>query len=65
MLVWFDKIDGFIRAYDGTKYYLVLLGAEKYDFIYKRIRYLIGMKNVLYIYYYTLPVFDDRYKELK
>ena len=42
--VRFYKIDGFIRVYDGTRY-LVLFGAEKYDSIYKRIRYLIGIKN--------------------
>ena len=28
----------------GTRY-LVLLGAKKYDFIYNRIRYLIGVKS--------------------
>ena len=33
----FDKIDGFIRVYDGTRY-IVLFGSEKYDFIYSRIR---------------------------
>ena len=32
----FDKIDGFIRIYDGNKH-LVLLGLEKYDSIYNRI----------------------------
>ena len=43
----FDKIDGFIRVYDGTRYsrYLILLGAGKYDFIYKRIEYCIGVKS--------------------
>ena len=40
----FDKIDGFIRFYDKTRY-LVLFGSEKYDFIYSRIRYLIGVKS--------------------
>ena len=45
----FDKIDGFIRVYDGTRY-LVLFGCEKYDFIYNRIRYLIGVKsNITYV----------------
>ena len=29
----FDKIDGFVRVYDGTRY-LVLFGSEKYDPIY-------------------------------
>ena len=40
----FDKIDGFIRVHDGTRY-LVLLEKEKYNFIYKRIRYLIEVKS--------------------
>ena len=35
-----DKVDGFIRDYDGTKY-LVLFGPEKYDVIFDKIRYLI------------------------
>ena len=39
----FDKIDGFIRANGGSRY-LVLFGIEKYDFIYKRITYLISVK---------------------
>ena len=39
-----DKIDGLIRVYDGVRY-SVLFGNEKYDFIYNRIRYLIGVKN--------------------
>ena len=36
----FNKIDGFIKVYDGTRY-LVLFRAEKCDFIYSRIRYFI------------------------
>ena len=40
----FDKIDGFIRVYDGTRYF-VFFGGEKYDSISKRIRYLIRVKN--------------------
>ena len=39
-----DKMDGFIRVFDGTRY-LVLFEGEQYDFIhYNRIRYLIGVK---------------------
>ena len=38
----FDKIDGFIRVYDETRY---LVKKEKYNFIYKRIRYLIEVKS--------------------
>ena len=33
-----------LDIYDGTRY-LVLFGAEKYDLIYNRIRYLIGVKS--------------------
>ena len=40
----FDKVDGFIRVYDGNRY-LVLFDPEKYDAIYNRIRYLIGVKS--------------------
>ena len=40
----FDKVAGFIRVYDGARY-LILFGGEKYDFIYNRIRYLIGTKS--------------------
>ena len=39
----FDKIDGFIRIYDGSKY-LVLLVPEKYA-TYNRIRYLVSLKS--------------------
>ena len=37
----FNKIGGFIRVYNGTRY-LVLFGPEKYGSFYSRIRYLIG-----------------------
>ena len=40
----FNKIDGFIRVYDKTRY-LILFGSEKYDSIYNRIRYLISVKS--------------------
>ena len=42
--ITFDKIDGFIRVYDGNRY-LVLFGNEKCDSIYDRIWYLISVKN--------------------
>ena len=44
--VRFDKIDGFIGFYNGTRY-LVLFGHEKYDAIYNRIRYLISQKSCI------------------
>ena len=40
----FDKIDGFIRTYDGTRY-LILFTSEKYDAIYVRIRFLTSLKS--------------------
>ena len=40
----FNKIDGFIKVYDGTRY-LVLFRAEKYDIIYNRIRFFVGVKS--------------------
>ena len=44
LCIRFDKIDGFIRVYDRTRY-LALFGTEKYDSIYNRIRYLIEVKS--------------------
>ena len=40
----FDKIDGFFRIYDETRY-LTSFCSEKYDAIYDRIRYLISLKG--------------------
>ena len=42
-----DKVDGFIRVYDETKY-LVLLGHKKYDTIFDNIRYLINQKKMVW-----------------
>ena len=47
----FDKIDGFTRFYDGTRY-LMLLDHEKYDAIYNRIRY--KSKKQYHIYFFLL-----------
>ena len=46
----FNKIDGFIRVYDGIEY-LVLFGPEKHVAIFQRIRYLISKKVVLHCYF--------------
>ena len=46
----FDKTDGFIRTYDGTRY-LTLFGPEKYNTIYDRIKYRISLKSgITYIF---------------
>ena len=42
----FFNIDGFVGIYDRTRY-LTLLGSEKYEAIYNRIRYLIRLKILL------------------
>ena len=38
----FDKIDGIVRIYDGTRY-LILFGTKKYDAIHDRTRCLIRL----------------------
>ena len=44
MHIRFYKIDGFVRVYDGARYW-VLFESKKYHFIYNRIRYLIDIKS--------------------
>ena len=48
----FDKIDGFIIAYDGTE-------PEKYDAIYNRVRYLVSIKSG--ITYFSSYYFAESY----
>ena len=49
-----DKVNRFIRVYNGTRY-LVIFGGEKCDFIYNRIRYVIGVKSgITYVFFHTL-----------
>ena len=55
MGIRFDKVDAFIRVYDGTKY-LVLFRSEKNDFIYNRIRY---WHRYWYGYWYWLDTDID------
>ena len=58
----FDKIDGFIRIYDGTRY-LTLFGSEKYDAIYNKIRYLISLEtSITYVFsHYFAKIKVDYY----
>ena len=44
--IMFNKVHGFIRDYDATKY-LVLFDPQKYDAIFDNIRYLIGLKSCI------------------
>ena len=46
----FDKIDGNIRTYDGTRY-LIFFVSKKYDAIYNRIRHCTSLKSsIIYIF---------------
>ena len=51
----FDKIDGFIRTYDGTRY-LMLFSSEKQN--YNRIRYLISLQS-------SITFFSHYYAKIK
>ena len=46
----FDKVNGFIKVYDGIRY-LVLFGPERYDAIYDLIKYqkVVLLKKWYYI----------------
>ena len=47
LCIMFCKLNGFIRDYDWTKYFniLVFFGAEKYDAIFDRITYFKGLNS--------------------
>ena len=59
----FNKIDEFIRIYDGTKY-LILFGSKTYGAIYNRIRYIISISlksSITYVFshYYAKTKVDS------
>ena len=49
----FDKVNGFIRVYDGARY-LVLFRPEKYDLIYNKIRYVIRQKSCITCFFFFI-----------
>ena len=49
----FDKIDGFIRVFDGPRY-LALFGSEKHDSICNSIRYIGQKRGITYIISHNL-----------
>ena len=65
MQIRFNKIDGFIRIYDGTRY-LTLFEEEEYEAIYNRIRYFISQKSgITYIFsHYFAKIKVDSYDSL-
>ena len=60
MRIRFDKVDGIIRIYDRTRY-LVLFGAEKYDTIYNRMRYLVSLKSSITCFFSVLRKNQSRF----
>ena len=46
--IWFDKIEGFVKIYDGIRY-LVILGHSWFDEICHINKYLMSEKIVLQI----------------
>lgn len=58
LCIRFDKIVGFIRVHDRAIFF-VLFGTEKCDFIYNRIKCLIGVKSV------TTNVISHNYEMIK
>ena len=65
MQIRFNKIDGFIRIYDGTRY-LTLFEEEEYEAIYNRIRYFLSQKSgITYIFsHYFAKIKVDSYDSL-
>ena len=49
----FDKINGFIRVFDGPRY-LALFGSEKHDSICNSIRYIGQKRGITYIISHNL-----------
>ena len=46
--ICFEKIDRFIKIYDGIRY-LVLFDSRRYDVVFDKIRYPVSKKVVLQI----------------
>ena len=58
--ITFNKINGFIKIYDGTKY-LTLLGSQKYDTMIIKYRRSLksGIAYILYHYFAKIKVDSD------
>ena len=59
----FDKIDGFIKVYDGNRH-LTFFGSEKYDAIYNRIRYLLELESgITYVFFLQFWKNQNRFRQ--
>ena len=47
LCIIFDKVDGYIRKYDETKYLSLFHSGQKYERSLERIRYLIMLKSII------------------
>ena len=65
LLIRFDKIDGFMKVYNGTRN-LVLFGPEKYDVIYNSVRYIRSQKiGIIYAIFHNYAIIKvDSYDSL-
>ena len=52
LYIIFEKADGYIRKFDGTKYLAFFHSNEKYKRIFAKLRYLIMLKNNISDVYY-------------
>ena len=52
LYIIFEKVDGYIRKFDGTKYLAFFHSNEKYKRIFAKLRYLIMLKNNISDVYY-------------
>ena len=49
----FNKVDGIIKYYDGTKYLIALFSFQKYNAIFNRMRYFLSLESdILYVVFY-------------
>ena len=49
----FNKVDGIIKYYDGTKYLIALFSFQKYNAIFNRMRYFLSLESdISYVVFY-------------
>ena len=56
---YFDKVDGYTRRYDSSKYLSLLDSNEKYERNFDRIRYLMTLKTNI------SDVYSHKYTKIK
>ena len=60
----FDKVDGYIRKYDSTKYIELFYSDEKHERMFDRISYLIMLaRNISEVYSFRFTIIKITYRE--